>query len=235
MSWTASSTASTASSTAPSRGPSRPRCSRSRSPRRCSASATTRPRSSRRGRTMVPNDFTVELGQHDFDRLAMYAEPLGAELAAMVREHAEEQGYQFVGPCRSSASSCVDDLDTGSVPGAQPGDGRRARRDPAGTVTAAPRRGLGGARDRALDAGAHASAHRPGPRRRGRPPPRRPGHLPPARRDRAVRPAAASTDLGSTNGTFVDGQRVAVGRAVRRCEGRPGRAHAGLPVRRLSP
>ena len=22
-----------------------------------------------RGRTMVPNDFTVELGQHDFDRL----------------------------------------------------------------------------------------------------------------------------------------------------------------------
>src|SRR5207237_8824474 len=51
-----------------------------------------------RGRTMVPNGFSVELGGHDFDRLSMYAEPLGSELAAMVREHAEEQGYQFVGP-----------------------------------------------------------------------------------------------------------------------------------------
>lgn len=65
-----------------------------------------------RGRTMVPNDFAVELGQHDYDRLAMYAEPLGAELAAMVREHAEEQSYQFVGPV-VVRFELVDDLDTG--------------------------------------------------------------------------------------------------------------------------
>src|SRR4051812_11315769 len=65
-----------------------------------------------RGRTMVPNEFTVELGQHDHDRLAMYAEPLGDELSAMVREHAEEQGYQFVGPV-SVRFALVDDLDTG--------------------------------------------------------------------------------------------------------------------------
>ena len=50
------------------------------------------------GKVLVPNDFTVELGDHDHARLAEWAEPLGDELAAMVREHAAEQGYSFVGP-----------------------------------------------------------------------------------------------------------------------------------------
>src|SRR5262249_56851351 len=50
-----------------------------------------------RGRAMVPNDFTVQLGPHDHERLAMYEEPLGNELAAMVREHARAQGAPFVG------------------------------------------------------------------------------------------------------------------------------------------
>jgi hypothetical protein len=51
-----------------------------------------------RGRTMVPNAFTVALGPHDHDRLSTYAEPLGAELSAMVSEHAQEQHYAFLGP-----------------------------------------------------------------------------------------------------------------------------------------
>jgi hypothetical protein len=50
------------------------------------------------GKVLVPNDFVVELGQHDHDRLQPWAEPLGAELSAMVREHAAEQRYSFVGP-----------------------------------------------------------------------------------------------------------------------------------------
>jgi hypothetical protein len=50
------------------------------------------------GRVHVPNDFVVELGDHDHERLAEWAEPLGGELSAMVREHAAEQGYSFVGP-----------------------------------------------------------------------------------------------------------------------------------------
>jgi hypothetical protein len=49
-------------------------------------------------RTLVPNSYHVDLGPKDHERLAPYAEPLGAELAAMVREHAEEQRYAFVGP-----------------------------------------------------------------------------------------------------------------------------------------
>jgi Protein of unknown function (DUF3662)/FHA domain len=52
------------------------------------------------GKVLVPNEFTVELGDHDHDRLAEWAEPLGDELAAMVREHASEQGYSFIGPVK---------------------------------------------------------------------------------------------------------------------------------------
>jgi Protein of unknown function (DUF3662)/FHA domain len=51
-----------------------------------------------RGRTMVPNVFTVALGDRDHDRLNTYAEALGTELSAMVTEYAEEQRYAFLGP-----------------------------------------------------------------------------------------------------------------------------------------
>ncbi|HEX3900190.1 MAG TPA: DUF3662 and FHA domain-containing protein [Mycobacteriales bacterium] len=51
-----------------------------------------------RGRVLAPNAYVVELGDRDFHRLEEWAEPLGEELAAMVREHAAEQGYSFVGP-----------------------------------------------------------------------------------------------------------------------------------------
>ncbi|HWA66382.1 MAG TPA: DUF3662 and FHA domain-containing protein [Mycobacteriales bacterium] len=51
-----------------------------------------------RGRILAPNAYVVELGDRDFHRIEEWAEPLGEELAAMVREHAAEQGYSFVGP-----------------------------------------------------------------------------------------------------------------------------------------
>ena len=50
-----------------------------------------------RDRTLVPNHFAVDLGDHDYDRLSPYEKPLTKELAAMVREHAAEQRYSFVG------------------------------------------------------------------------------------------------------------------------------------------
>lgn len=52
------------------------------------------------GRTLVPNDFVVEVAHADADRLEIYAESLGEELATMARDHAKEQGYSFVGPVR---------------------------------------------------------------------------------------------------------------------------------------
>jgi hypothetical protein len=64
------------------------------------------------GKVLVPNDFVVELGQHDYDRLNPWAEPLGKELAAMVREHAAEQRYSFVGPVKV-ALELMPSVDTG--------------------------------------------------------------------------------------------------------------------------
>lgn len=63
-------------------------------------------------RTLVPNDYVVELGGTDHAKLAPYEAPLGAELAAMVREHAAEQQWSFVGPVTVRLEH-QDDLDTG--------------------------------------------------------------------------------------------------------------------------
>jgi hypothetical protein len=65
------------------------------------------------GKVLVPNDFVVELGQHDFDRLNPWAEQLGDELGAMVREHAAEQRYSFVGPV-TVALELMPDVPTGT-------------------------------------------------------------------------------------------------------------------------
>ncbi len=65
-----------------------------------------------RGRTLVPNAFVVELGAADHERLGEYADALGDELVANVREHADHQRYAFVGPV-SVQFEQVDDLDTG--------------------------------------------------------------------------------------------------------------------------
>ena len=65
-----------------------------------------------RGRTIVPNAFTVDLSPSDYDRLAVYRDALSRELADVVREHAGEQGYAFVGPLEVSIKR-DDELDTG--------------------------------------------------------------------------------------------------------------------------
>nr|WP_017601469.1 MULTISPECIES: DUF3662 and FHA domain-containing protein [Nocardiopsis] len=52
------------------------------------------------GRTLVPNDFIVELSASDRERLEVYADSLGQELAKLARDYATEQGYSFVGPVR---------------------------------------------------------------------------------------------------------------------------------------
>jgi hypothetical protein len=65
-----------------------------------------------RGRTLVPNAFVVELGENDQERLAEYADALSDELVANLREHADHQRYAFVGPV-SVTFEKVDELDTG--------------------------------------------------------------------------------------------------------------------------
>jgi len=53
-----------------------------------------------RDKRLVPNDFTVGLSPHDHDKLAPYSGTLTTELAAELRHHATEMGYQFNGPIR---------------------------------------------------------------------------------------------------------------------------------------
>ncbi len=51
-----------------------------------------------RGRTVVPNQYNVELSQADHERFAEVSDSLERELAEAAREHARDEGYSFMGP-----------------------------------------------------------------------------------------------------------------------------------------
>lgn len=51
-----------------------------------------------RERRLVPNDFTVELSPSDNERLSQYGGTLSDELKDLLREHADQQRYVFAGP-----------------------------------------------------------------------------------------------------------------------------------------
>src|SRR5690242_14474718 len=65
-----------------------------------------------RDRTVVPNDFIVELSGSDYERLSPYAVQLGDELAGMVKDYAKQQRYTFMGAIKVHLER-ADDLDTG--------------------------------------------------------------------------------------------------------------------------
>ncbi|MEU1591822.1 DUF3662 and FHA domain-containing protein [Streptomyces sp. NPDC005708] len=65
-----------------------------------------------RDRTVVPNDFIVELSTPDYERLSPYSGQLGDELAGMVRDYAKQQRYTFMGSIKVHLEK-ADDLDTG--------------------------------------------------------------------------------------------------------------------------
>jgi hypothetical protein len=50
------------------------------------------------GRVVVPNHFTVRLAPEDHERLAEVEDALGRELIEAAREHARDEGYGFMGP-----------------------------------------------------------------------------------------------------------------------------------------
>ncbi len=132
------------------------------------------------GRTLVPNDFVVELAGADYERLDVYADSLGIELATLAREHAREQGYSFVGPVRMRFEG-VPDLTTGTfrirsgvIRGTTVEDGeiRRPASDlprPAGGFAGTPRLlvsgpGTGRGRQHAAHLRAQRAADHTGPR-----------------------------------------------------------------------
>ncbi|GHH38644.1 FhaA domain-containing protein [Streptomyces candidus] len=65
-----------------------------------------------RDRTVVPNDFIVELSTPDYERLSPYSGQLGDELSGLVRDYAKQQRYTFMGPIKVHLEK-ADDLDTG--------------------------------------------------------------------------------------------------------------------------
>jgi hypothetical protein len=164
-----------------------------------------------RDRRIAPNDFTVDLSPTDYDRLSTYGDALSSELASMLHEHAQEQGYIFAGPIRMNFQR-VDDLTTGRfrvrssahaqvtpAPGQPSGDtavrqaaafldiaGTRHPLRPPGLVV-----GRGSGSDVRIDD--------PGVSRR---------HVEFRVQMAGDGPHVSLVDLGSTNGTMVAGHRV---------------------------
>ncbi|MEJ5946743.1 DUF3662 and FHA domain-containing protein [Pseudokineococcus basanitobsidens] len=162
-----------------------------------------------RDRTLVPNAFTIALGPGDHDRISTWDDALGEELSDSVTEHARQQHYAFLGPV-SVAFERDDELDTGvfrvrsarvrgsiapaTAAAATPEhpvldvDGSRYQLTGRATVV-----GRGSESDVVVDD--------PGVSRR---------HV----EIRVDGGRASVRDLGSTNGTFLDGRKVESGPLV---------------------
>lgn len=170
-----------------------------------------------RGRTVVPNTFEVELGDGDHERVVEWGEDaLADEIASSAGDHAREQGYSLVGPI-SVTFADQPDLETGRfrVHSSTIRDEAYAAAASAGQAVAArpgpdapepPRhpvididgqRYLLTATSTVLGRGAEADivVDDTGVSRR---------HLSLERTQHGV----VVTDLGSTNGTFVEGNRI---------------------------
>ncbi|WP_030193258.1 DUF3662 and FHA domain-containing protein [Streptomyces sp. NRRL S-87] len=102
-----------------------------------------------RERTVVPNDFIVELSAGDYERLSPYSGQLGDELAGLVRDYAKQQRYSFMGPIKVHLEK-ADDLDTGlyrvrsrtlASSTSQADQGRGGHGDPRGGAPAGPAHG----------------------------------------------------------------------------------------------
>ncbi len=153
-----------------------------------------------RGRTVVPNSFTVALSDEDFERLSEYAETLEAEFAGLLRDYAQEQRYTFLGPV-SVLMINDSDLDTGMF--LVRGEAKAA------VTTATPTEEVGS--PYLVVAGGRISV-REGVNRIGRGPDADirvddPG-VSRLHAELTVGPQVTLRDAQSTNGTFVNGVKV---------------------------
>ncbi|WP_431043308.1 FhaA domain-containing protein [Streptomyces sp. P1-3] len=116
-----------------------------------------------RDRTVVPNDFIVELSAPDYERLSPYSGQLGDELSGMVRDYAKQQRYTFMGAIKVHLQK-ADDLDTGLY--------RVRSRTLAASESQSPPQGAQGQGRQPQGPHAQAPAQRPAGARSG------PGHPP---------------------------------------------------------
>lgn len=162
-----------------------------------------------RDRTVIPNVFYVQLSVHDYKRLAVFKDALQTELATLVRDYGAEQRYTLLGPVLVSLAQ-DDELETGifrvrsearaevsSQPHGRPGepgsvnvDVRQPRLEVSGVayplVRAVTRLGRGSDTDiRVEDPGTSRN------------------HC-----EIVLGQPVLVRDLNSTNGTFVNGERI---------------------------
>ncbi|MGO4597286.1 FhaA domain-containing protein [Terrabacter sp. 2RAF25] len=190
------------------------------------------------GRAMVPNLYTIELSQTDYERLGDYEDDLSDDLVAAAQEHADSQGYQPGGPLEVQLVE-GEGLETG-VFRVRPATAKQAGREAAAPAPGAPPRPQT-TNGTAID---EAPAHRPTPRSN---PSARPwldiggdrypllGSLTTIGRDETAdividdpgvsrrhseirvttdgpHLVTSIRDLNSTNGTFVNGERISAQR-----------------------
>lgn len=148
------------------------------------------------GRTIVPNSYTVVVGQDDYEQFADMVETLSNELIELLKAHAHDERYHFAGPVE-----LFFDVDGRQRPGVVEIEARFREPGP-GEITASlllP----GGQR---VPLGAEAISI-------GRAPESTIvlGDQNASRRHAEIRPIEgrfAIVDLASTNGTVVNGRRV---------------------------
>ncbi|MFC9589295.1 FhaA domain-containing protein [Streptomyces sp. NPDC056944] len=152
-----------------------------------------------RERTVVPNDFIVELSTPDYERLSPYSGQLGDELAGLVRDYAKQQRYTFMGPIKVHLEK-AEDLDTGLY---------RVRSRTLASSTSQPQQPSAGPQQHPQQQGRGGYGYPPAgaPPMPASPPPGAPGHRPTAP---AGRPA------GSPGSMPGPGTHAGSGSAVRR-------------------
>jgi len=162
-----------------------------------------------RNRRLVPNTFEVELSALDYERLQPYSQTLSTELVEMLREHADEQHYVFAGPV-SIVFTEEDDLSTGRF---------RVRSHAAAQVSSQAKSTDTAVRRAGVSLTVNGSTHALTPPGlvvgRGSEADLRINDPGVSRRHAEFRvsrtrglPEVSVVDLGSTNGTLVDGRRV---------------------------
>ncbi|MFI8290409.1 DUF2662 domain-containing protein [Streptomyces sp. ms191] len=146
-----------------------------------------------RERTVVPNDFIVELSTPDFERLSPYSGQLGDELSGLVRDYAKQQRYTFMGPIKVHLEK-ADDLDTGLY---------RVRSRTLASSTSQPQAPAGGAQQ-GRPAGGYGYPPAGAPPMPAAPPPGVPGGAQrPGQGPHSGRPAAGGPGPQTTSGAQV--------------------------------
>jgi hypothetical protein len=164
-----------------------------------------------RNRRLVPNTFRIQLSEMDYGRLSPYQSTLVQELVEMLREHADEQHYVFAGPVaidlEQDGSLVTGRFRVRSAATASVSEGGRSRSATIGRASGGEvSLEINGARHAVTPPGlvigrgaeADLRINDPGISRKH-------AEIRVSGRDR---PEVTVVDLGSTNGTMVDGARV---------------------------